>query len=356
MLVVHNKKSMKKEVKIGALVLFTAAVMVWGYNFLKGQDLFAKSLTLETNYSFVDQLSPSSPVLINGVKVGNVTQVLLDPNDVKNVIVRFTIENVGHVPKSAKAALSSLGLMGGKGITIEFDKPCSGNGDCLEDGDKMESKTISLISGMLGEGGIDGYMDSAQAKLKKIMGDGGDMDFKLMFNDLQNSVANLTAITEKINSILASSTYDVKNVTKNLSNLSNTLNESSSKITSILNNVESTTNDLKNAKLSETVATANKTLSETTGALDKLKGTIGTANTTIAKVNDLVAKVERGEGSLGLLVNDKELYKELENTSQEIGLLLQDLRLNPKRYINVSVFGKKQKDYTLPEDDPANNQ
>ena len=75
----------------------------------------------------------------------------------------------------------------------------------------------------------------------------------------------------------------------------------------------------------------------------------------MAKVNDLVTKVESGQGSLGKLVNDEELYKELENTSEEIGLLLQDLRLNPKRYINVSVFGKKQKDYTLPEEDPANN-
>ena len=141
----------------------------------------------------------------------------------------------------------------------------------------------------------------------------------------------------------------------NLSSLSNTLSASGDQITGILNSVETVTKDLEKAKIAETVNTANSTLEGANGAISDLKGTIEATNKTMAKVTDLISKVEKGEGSLGMLINDKVLYKELENTSSEIGLLLQDLRLNPKRYINVSVFGKKQKDYTLPEDDPANN-
>jgi phospholipid/cholesterol/gamma-HCH transport system substrate-binding protein len=348
---------MNKEVKIGALVLVVAVAMIWGYNFLKGQDIFSRSLNLETNYAFVDQLSPSSPVLINGVKVGNVTAVDLDQNNVNNVVVKFTIENVGHIPKNAVAALKSTGVMGGKALTIEFDKPCSGNGDCLEDGDKLQSKSVSLINSMLGENTLDGYMETAQDKIQNMFGgeDGGESDFNAMFEDLQATIASLNEITQKLNVVLASSTYDVKNVTKNLSSLSNTLASSSRQITDILANVEEVTVDLKNANIAQTVESANSALSSTNAVVDDLKGTIATTNQTMAKVNDLVTKVESGQGSLGKLVNDEELYKELENTSEEIGLLLQDLRLNPKRYINVSVFGKKQKDYTLPEEDPANN-
>lgn len=348
---------MNKEVKIGALVLVVAVAMIWGYNFLKGQDIFSRSLNLETNYAFVDQLSPSSPVLINGVKVGNVTAVDLDQNNVNNVVVKFTIENVGHIPKNAVAALTSTGLMGGKALTIEFDKPCSGNGDCLEDGDKLQSKSVSLINSMLGENTLDGYMETAQDKIQNMFGgeDGGESDFNAMFEDLQATIASLNEITQKLNVVLASSTYDVKNVTKNLSSLSNTLASSSGQITDILANVEEVTVDLKNANIAQTIESANSALSSTNAVVDDLKGTIATTNQTMAKVNDLVTKVESGQGSLGKLVNDEELYKELENTSEEIGLLLQDLRLNPKRYINVSVFGKKQKDYTLPEEDPANN-
>ena len=347
---------MRKEVKIGALVLVVASVMIWGFNFLKGQDLFSKSLNLEANYDFVDQLSASSPVLINGVKVGNVIDVNLDPKDIKNVKVKFTIENVAHVPKNALAVLTSTGLMGGKAIAIEFSKPCSGNGDCLEDGDVLQSKSMGLLGSMVGED-VMGSIETAQNKFQKYLnGDGGDVQFTEMIENLKATVANLTTMTEKINKVLASSTYDVKNVTKNLSSLSNTLNASGGQITSILNSVESVTKDLEKAKIAETVNTANATLAGANGAIDDLKVTIESTNKTMAKVTDLISKVEKGEGSLGMLINDKELYKELENTSSEIGLLLQDLRLNPKRYINVSVFGKKQKDYTLPEEDPANKE
>ena len=247
--------------------------------------------------------------------------------------------------------------MGGKALTIEFDKPCSGNGDCLGDGDKLQSKSVSLINSMLGENTLDGYMETAQDKIQSLFGgaNGGESDFNAMFEDLQATIASLNEITQKLNVVLASSTYDVKNVTKNLSSLSNTLASSSGQITDILANVEEVTVDLKNANIAQTVESANSALSSTNAVVDDLKGTIATTNQTMAKVNDLVTKVESGQGSLGKLVNDEELYKELENTSEEIGLLLQDLRLNPKRYINVSVFGKKQKDYTLPEEDPANN-
>ncbi len=349
---------MRREVKIGALVLAVAAIMIWGFNYLKGQDLFARSLNLETNYAFVDQLSPSSPVLINGVKVGNVTDVVLDRNNVKNVIVKFTIENISHVPKDAVVVLSSVGLMGGKALSVEFDRPCKGNGDCLEDGDKLASEAKGMIASMLGDGAIDGAIDNAQSKIQELIGsDGGSStDFTEIMENLKVSVANLNEITSKINKVLASSSYDVKNVTSNLSNLSKTLDNNNQRIETILANVESVTNDLKNADVSGVVASANTSINSANEAIVDIKKTIESTNNSMAKVSAIVEKVENGEGSLGLLINDSELYKELENTSEEIGLLLQDVRLNPKRYINVSVFGKKQKEYTLPEDDPAANQ
>ncbi len=349
---------MKREVKIGGLVLIVAAVMIWGFNYLKGQDLFARSLSLETNYGYVDQLSASAPVLINGVKVGNVTDVILDRNNVKNVIVKFTIEEVSHVPKDAVVVLTSVGIMGGKALTVEFTKPCTGKGDCLQDGDKLTSSYRGVLDGLIGEGGIEGAIDGAQMKIQEIIGssgEGANADFNEILENLKVSVANLNDITSKINKVLASSTYDVKNVTSNLSTLSETISNNNQRIESILGNVESVTQDLKAANISGVVDNANSTISTASTAIEDVKKTLASTNESMAKISTIVEKVENGEGSLGLLLNDKELYNELEHTSSEIGLLLQDFRLNPKRYINVSVFGKKQKEYVLPEDDPANN-
>lgn len=346
---------MSKEVKIAVMVLATIALTSWGYMFLKGKDIFQKSLVVETIYTDVDELAVSSPILVNGVKVGNVTEIILDPNDIKHVKVKFTIEGVSHIPKNAVAELKSKGIMGGKLIEITFPKSCTGNGDCLQDGDVVIGKPVGLVSSMLNTD-VTTYVDELKGKISNFTDPNSKdaVDISVIMHDLKNTIKNLNAITEQASKIISSSTYNVNNISKNLKSFSDNLEANNSKITSIVSNLESVTNDFKKVNIGETINSAKTAIATTENAVGEIKQTVESANGAIKEINGVVQKIERGEGSLGLLVNDKKLYKDLSNTSNQINLLLQDIRLNPKRYINVSVFGKKQKNYVKPEDDPAN--
>ena len=120
------------------------------------------------------------------------------------------------------------------------------------------------------------------------------------------------------------------------------LEENQGQLDNSLKNVDNITTNF--SKLSDSLANAG------------LAETVANFQTTVTRLNTVLGKIEKGEGSLGKLANDEKLYNNLADASRELDLLLQDFRLNPKRYVNVSVFGKKQKEYELPEDDPANKQ
>lgn len=343
---------MPKEVKIGAVVIAIIALTVWGYLFLKGKDIFNKTISIVSYYNYVDQLSVSAPILINGVKVGNVTDVKLNPKNIEEVQVKFTIEGVSHVPKTAIAELKSTGIMGGKAIEILFDRPCTEN--CIEDGDVLKSKHSNLISSMIGSD-MNGYVKDIQTKFEDVFNNDmpDSLDFKKVLHDLQNTINNLNTISSKTAGIISSSTYDIKNISSSMKDFSSNLNQQNAKINQVIANLADFSERLKSVELDQTISKANKTLDVATNAVSSLKSTIANATNTIGDLNKVIKKVEHGDGSLSLLLNNRKLYDDLQESSRQLNLLLQDIRLNPKRYVNVSVFGKKQKTYTLPAEDPA---
>ena len=121
----------------------------------------------------------------------------------------------------------------------------------------------------------------------------------------------------------------------------------------MLNNLDKITGDLAKSDLTTTISKTNETLDASKIAITELKTTLNTANTAMKDLSEVLNKVEKGEGSMAKLMNDKKLYDNIEASTKNLNLLLQDLRLNPKRYAHFSLFGKKQKEFTLPEDDPA---
>jgi phospholipid/cholesterol/gamma-HCH transport system substrate-binding protein len=137
-------------------------------------------------------------------------------------------------------------------------------------------------------------------------------------------------------------------ISKNIAN-------SNEDITKILANVDKLTEELSSADFKGTVGKTNKMIDQTSMTMEDLNKTIASMDKTINNLNSLTGKMNDGQGTMGKLMNDKSLYENLDETSKNLSLLLQDLRLNPKRYVNVSVFGKKQKEYKLPEEDPALN-
>jgi phospholipid/cholesterol/gamma-HCH transport system substrate-binding protein len=341
---------MRKETKIGILAVLALVGFIWGYKFLKGQNLFSSAQVFYAVYSNVDNLPTSSPVLINGLEVGMVTRQFLDENHPDRIIIEFDVLKEIHVPKSTVAVMQTTSFMGGKSINLMFKGVCID--DCAESGDTLISDYAGLLETMLPpelvkdyvvvlRDNIGGLMDSVGAKLQS-----DDNQAGRAINDLTETIENLKSITGKVDMLVDGVARGLIGTSNNLNNVSGNLKENNEKINAILTNAEAFTEDLKQAELGKTVDGANYALVSLQESLEEVKKAA-------VSLEAIMANINNGNGTMGKLIKDPTLYTNLERTSKNLDLLLQDLRLNPKRYVNVSVFGKKQKEYNLPENDPA---
>lgn len=298
-------------------------MFILGFSYLKSTPLFDNSKTFYAVYNHVGGLQAGTQVTINGFSVGKVNDIRF--NDASgNLLVTFTVDNSFSFSKNSNAELYDTGIIGGKGIQI---KPVFDGAVVAVSGDTLPSSSRPGLTELVQQrltplqAKVEGAVTNADSLLMNV----NDILDPKTKKDLRESIAGLNTLVKSfqgsansLNSLLAD---NQDNLNKSLSNLS--------VITENFN------------KLSDTLANAG------------LGETIKNLQSTMGNINDLMAKIEGGEGSLGKLVNDKALYSNLNNASRELDLLLQDFRLNPKRYVNVSVFGKKQIDYALPEEDPA---
>ena len=347
---------MSKESKIGIFAIIVLAVSVWGYKYLKGKNLLSKSYTFQTVYDDVNQLTISSPVLFNGLTVGSVTDIKINKENLSEMIVTYSIKEDYKIPKTAIAYQMSNGVIGGKAISIVYDQVCNG-ANCAESGDFLTGKNLGMIGSLLGTEEIDQYIGEVTKGLNGVVSQIGAEDSEGAINEtvrqLEKSMININNITKTTDALLKSSYRNLDKTIANMSIITENLAANNTQITSMLSNLNTITADIKTANIGKTISTSNATLAEAELAVTDLRATLATTDEMIKGLKEVVTKVDDGEGTLGQLVNDTELYDNLESTSINLSLLLQDLRLNPKRYVNVSIFGKKDKEYVVPEADPA---
>ncbi|RAJ16025.1 MlaD family protein [Arenibacter echinorum] len=312
-----------REIKTGIIVLGGILLFILGFSYLKSTPLFDNSKTFYAVYHHVGGLQSGTQVTINGFTVGKVNDIKF--NDASgNLLVTFTVDNGFTFSKNSNAELYDTGIIGGKGIQI---KPVFDDAAMAKSGDTLPSSTRPGLTELVQQRltplqmKVEGAVTNADSLLMNV---NDILDVKTK-KDLRESIAGLNVLVKSfqgsansLNQILTDNKDDLEKSISNLGVITDNFN-----------------------KLSDTLANAG--LGET---IKKLQYTMG-------NINDMMAKIEGGEGSLGKLVNDKALYNNLADASRELDLLLQDFRLNPKRYVNVSVFGKKQIDYAIPEEDPA---
>lgn len=348
---------MSREVRLGLLALFTIGLSIWGYKFVKGKNIFKKTKTFYLVYDNVDQLSVASPVSINGYNIGSVLNIKLNPKDTKSILVTIEVDgNIGY-PKNTRAILQSDGVVGGKIIAIEFDKACSG-ADCAEDEEHLNAVSVGLIESMLGTD-ISKYSgtikESVGGAMDTIMTQLSDKENPSPINQslwkMQETMDNLADATKTMNSLMNSSYGDLKTTLSNMATLSNSLAESDTQIKSLLTNLDAISTEMRQVQLTPTLDAANGALAEATHLMTGMDSTLLTTNATFEELTALIKNMNSGDGMLPKLINDKGFTEDLEMTTKNINLLLQDLRLNPRRYFKV--FGKKVPAYTLPENDPA---
>lgn len=307
---------MKKEVKIG---LFTLLMIVgaWaGIRFLSGIDLFGTTNNLYASYSDVSGVQPSSQVYIYGVKVGSVSEVILNPaakSDDEKVTLLLSVSSKYAIPQDSKAEIFSNGLMGGKAINIVMGESST----LLDSGDKIEGTF---------EYGLFEKAESELTDLKKMI-DGMTSELESTLSTLNGIMTtnaeqiggvinNMEMLTANLNSMVDSESGDVTKMLSGFAELSQTLGENAKNIDHIVVNLDSLTSEFAKAELSSSL------------------------KSTLDNLSELSAKLSSDEGTIGKMISDEALYNNLTSATANLDSLLYDFKDRPDRYINVSVFGK----------------
>ncbi|OXG04820.1 phospholipid/cholesterol/gamma-HCH transport system substrate-binding protein [Flavobacterium araucananum] len=310
-----------REIKTAILVIASILLFIWGYSFLKGKDLFANYKTLYAEYNNVEDLSASAPVTINGLTIGKVSKITINEVTGK-LLVELQLKTDFPISKTSKASLYSPSLIGGKQIKI---LPNLADKDPAEDGQTLESVVELGLTESLG-----GKFEPIQQKLD------------LMLLNINTLVSGLNNVLDK---------QGQENLKKSLAELSQTMEQfhrASGSLNTIL--------DTNKGQINGVVTNFNKMSSNFNKISDSLNKadlgkTVRNLNKTLAKVDGIMSNLNSGKGTAGKLLNDDALYNNLAKTSKELELLLQDVRLYPTRYVNVSLFGKKNKPYVAPTED-----
>jgi len=301
-----KRKYFTREVKVGIMAIVAIFVLYFGLNFLKGIDIFSPKGNYYATYENIGGLVPSSPVYVKGYKVGQVEEVKYDFSKQKSFVIKISVSKDIQLPKGTIVELYDDGLMGGKAIQLVY-APITASETMYASGDTLESHVgIGLMGQLTGDlmPKIESISSQADSLIRSVR--------VLVENkDLNKSLASI----ERTTSDLAVSSNQLKKMMNN-------------DVPHILSDVNVLTTDFK----------------QITGNLKKIDyaATFASIDHTIANLNLVSDKLNSSEGTIGLLLNNKDLYINLSNTASSADKLMIDLQKNPKRYVHFSLFGSKK--------------
>ncbi len=303
-----------RELKTGVAAIVIIVLFIWGFNFLKNQSVYDSTRTFYVEYSDVQSLTSASPVTISGLNVGKVSNISFHPEKKGILVVRISLTNNVKFSNNSIAQIYSPDLLSGKAVKIIM----AGDNEYAVKGDTLK-------------GGID----------LGLLGDLGNQIGPLK-SKVENFVSNTDSLMLGLTELLDDENQ--KNLKLSLENFKNI----SYKVDGILEN--------NNNKIDSILSRANEGMLAFSQMMDSLnqadlKATVYKLQNTLNNFNQLLDSIQSGHGTLGKIVNDEKLYDNLTAASKELEELLRDFKLHPKRYVNVSVFGKKAKPYEETEDE-----
>lgn len=311
------------ETKVGAITAIAITVLILGFNYLKGKSLWGKSHTFFAKYKNVQGLSSSNPVNINGMQVGSVYSISTDQN-MKEILVNINMTKDVNIPVNSVALIKST-LLGVTSIDIKL-------GDSREYIPKNGTIPTAASTGIFSEvlGKVDPVLyqvtkavtdiDSILMKVNNVLDPSAKNNIRSLISNLERTSAGLVVSGAELQILLNTQTGALAKTLNNLSTFTANLAANNDKVTSVLGNLDKTASNL--SKLD----------------IDK---TLNILNATVTDLKTLIGKINTSSGTLGLLLNDPKLYNNLTATTNKLNLLIDDLKTNPKRYVNINVFGKK---------------
>jgi phospholipid/cholesterol/gamma-HCH transport system substrate-binding protein len=314
------------ETKVGVLAAVAITMLILGFYYLKGRNLFDKRVKIYARFTKVDGLAISNPVNANGLEIGTVYEIMPADKDLNSIMVTINLHKDVNLSKSSLASITGS-LLGTATINIQLGKgaPYLGNGDTL---------LTNISMGMLDEvkQTLNPVLDKVKSSLDSVTMLLGEVS--RIFDP--NAKNNIRSIIANVNGVTA-------NLVTSSQSLNNLLNSETGALAKSMNNVNAFTGNLakNNEKMNEMIDNLNKTTANLSKA--DIEGMMNKLNLTVSELKTTMDKINSGEGSLGLLLNDKALYRNLEASTRSLNILLDDFRVHPKRYVSISVFGKKEK-------------
>lgn len=312
-----------KEIKTAILVLSGILLFIFIFNYLKGENLLNSSRKITAIYDNVEGLIPSAAVTINGHKIGKVQDITFTEDGSGKLEVLMLIDSNFKFSKNSTAELYESGLIGGKAIAIV---PANDGAENVISGDVLRSEIKPGLTDLVNQRltplqqKIEKVMESTDvllANINSVFDEKTKSNIRGSFSQLEQTIASFESTSNALNALLQDNKTSITTTLDNFSNISENLSEVSSNL-----------------------------------AEADLKQTINGLQSTISNFDQLLKNIEKGEGSIGKLMKDEGLYNNLEGALGQMEALLEDMKLNPKRYVHFSLFGKKPKPYFT---DDSNN-
>ena len=306
--------NLSKEIKTAIFAIAGFALFFVGFNYLKSNDVFVRDNIFYAVYDNAEGLVPGTPVTIQGFQVGTIDEVSL-LSDNERIVVRFRVEKKYEFSKNSTAKIYEAGLLGGKSLAVD---PSFDGADRVKSGDTLQGLIAPGLSELVNDKltplqekieSMITHADSVLIALNTVLSTDTQLQLQSSIVNLNTSISNFLSISETID---------------------NSLSEDGG-LNQTIDNLAELTDDL--SIVSSTLKEAN------------LGVTFDDLGSAVSNLSQILDRIERGEGSLGQLVTRDDLHQSLEQTNKQIQLLLEDIRLNPKRYVHFSLFGKKQVKY-----------
>lgn len=307
---------------IGATFVLAIIIFIWGYNYLKGRDLFSKQTILYSRYHKVDGLVAGNPVMIHGKQVGSVNKISFTPDHSGDLMVTFIIKNRFPIPKNSIARIVNATLLGAKSVDLKLgnSKEDVKSGDTLRGSVEvtLKEEVNSALAPMKERAErILSNVDTLVKSLSGIFTKNGEGNLKTSISDIAGTLHNLRITTAQLKEMVKDNKVHVDSTLANLDSLSGALSSSRENLKAIIYNFKNVSDSLSTADLA---------------------GTIRQTKASLEHINQLLANINKGKGTVGQLVVNDSLYLELNKSVKDLDKLLIDLRKNPHRYLKFSVF------------------
>lgn len=312
--------TLRPEAKVGILVTASLAALLWGLNYLKGKDVFKNRNRYFAVYNNVDGLAGSNPVFMNGYRIGIIKSIDFLPDRSGRLLVTLLIEDHVFIARNSVARIFSSDLIGTKALRIDLgDDPTP-----LSDNDTLKAELEFSFAQVVGK-----QVEPLKEKTERLISTLDSLGTNLNHffdsstrSQLQQSIAHLNNTLSSIDKLTATEQGMLYRMLDDVRSITSNLRENNDEINNIISNLHELSDTLAASDFAHTIANADKVVAHTA---------------------EVMEKISKGEGTLGQLVNNDSLYRQVERTTADLDSLLKDLKANPKRYVHFSIFGRKRK-------------